>query len=78
MSWILEIAIGIAGTGILAYLCWFLFLLHSKPWELWRMNQLGRGIVTLIEGGRNGPHRRPFRLPRSHFPIRRKRQFETA
>ncbi len=31
---------------------------------------LPAGIVTLIEGGRNGPHRRPFRLPRSHFPIR--------
>ena len=28
------------------------------------------GIVTLIGSGRKGPHRRPFRLPRSHFPIR--------
>ena len=39
MDWLLRLALGIAGTGILAYLSWFLYLLHSKPWVLWKMNQ---------------------------------------
>jgi hypothetical protein len=40
MDWTLRLVLGILGTGILLYLSWFLYLLHSDPWALWKMNKL--------------------------------------
>jgi hypothetical protein len=34
------------------------------------LNVAARGMVMLNGSGYNGPPRRPFRLPRSRFPIR--------
>jgi hypothetical protein len=47
MDWILRLVLGILGTGILLYLSWFLYLLYSDPWALWKMNELnGYSSVT--------------------------------
>jgi len=39
-------------------------------WTWTALDSDSKGIVTLIGGGRKDPCRCPFRLPRSHFPIR--------
>jgi hypothetical protein len=40
----IEVILAIVGTGTLLYLGWFIYLLHSKPWVLWKMNQLIDGV----------------------------------
>jgi hypothetical protein len=49
MDWILRLVLGILGTGILLYLSWFLYLLHSDPWALWKMNKLN-GYSSSVTG----------------------------
>jgi hypothetical protein len=53
MDWLLRLVLGIVGTSILLYLSWFLHLLHSKPWVLWKMNELN---------GYNSANGEPFTL----------------
>ena len=42
---------------------------HPDTKDSWDQVIRGKGIVTLIRGRHKEPHRGPFRLPRSPFPI---------